>query len=162
MKELLKLVKVEFQKLKRKKFILLVTLAAFMFPLPLAYLMTTPAMMEQYIDKADAFDGLFNMVLGYGIQFLLPCIIGVVAAMLFFIERDNDTFKNIKTIPLSSTQVVTAKIIVLFIIGVVFCIASTVANSSGWYVYVRCIRFKDTKYFWRLKQEYLLPQEHYH
>ena len=53
MKELLKLVKVEFQKLKRKKFILLVTLAAFMFPLPLAYLMTTPAMMEQYIDKAD-------------------------------------------------------------------------------------------------------------
>ena len=99
-----------------------------MFPLPLAYLMTTPAMMEQYIDKADAFDGLFNMVLGYGIQFLLPCIIGVVAAMLFFIERDNDTFKNIKTIPLSSTQVVTAKIIVLFIIGVVFCIASTVAT----------------------------------
>ena len=125
---MLKLVKVEFQKLKRKKFILLVTLAAFMFPLPLAYLMTTPAMMEQYIDKADAFDGLFNMVLGYGIQFLLPCIIGVVAAMLFFIERDNDTFKNIKTIPLSSTQVVTAKIIVLFIIGVVFCIASTVAT----------------------------------
>lgn len=83
MKELLKLVKVEFQKLKRKKFILLVTLAAFMFPIPLSYLMTTPSMMEQYIDKADAFDGLFNMVLGYGIQFLLPCIIGVVAAMLF-------------------------------------------------------------------------------
>lgn len=128
MKELLKLVKVEFQKLKRKKFILLVTLAAFMFPIPLSYLMTTPSMMEQYIDKADAFDGLFNMVLGYGIQFLLPCIIGVVAAMLFFIERDNDTFKNIKTIPLSSTQVVTAKIIVLFIIGVVFCMASTVAT----------------------------------
>lgn len=57
-----------------------------MFPLPLAYLMTTPAMMEQYIDKADAFDGLFNMVLGYGIQFLLPCIIGVVAAMLFLLN----------------------------------------------------------------------------
>ena len=65
MKELLKLVKVEFQKLKRKKFILLVTLSAFMFPLPLSYLMTTPSMMEQYSDKADAFDGLFNMVLGY-------------------------------------------------------------------------------------------------
>ena len=61
MKELLKLVKVEFQKLKRKKFILLVTLAAFMFPLPLAYLMTTPAMMEQYIDKADAF-GVWNPI----------------------------------------------------------------------------------------------------
>ena len=47
-----------------------------------------------YTDRADAFDGLFNMVLGYGIQFLLPCIIGVIAAILFFMERDNDTFKN--------------------------------------------------------------------
>ena len=54
-----------------------------MFPIPLTYLMTTPSMMERYTDKADAFDGLFNMVLGYGIQFLLPCIIGVIAAMLF-------------------------------------------------------------------------------
>ena len=71
---MLKLVKVEFQKLKRKKFILLVTLAAFMFPLPLAYLMTTPAMMEQYIDKADAFDGLFNMVLGYESNFYYPVL----------------------------------------------------------------------------------------
>ena len=125
---MLKLVKVEFQKLKRKKFILLVTLAAFMFPLPLAYLMTTPAMMEQYIDKADAFDGLFNMVLGYGIQFLLPCIIGVVAAMLFFIERDNDTFKNLRTIPVTSTQMVLAKILVLFFFGIVFCVASTIVT----------------------------------
>lgn len=98
-----------------------------MFPLPLAYLMTTPAMMEQYIDKADAFDGLFNMVLGYGINFI-TLYYRSSSCYVVFIERDNDTFKNIKTIPLSSTQVVTAKIIVLFIIGVVFCIASTVAT----------------------------------
>ena len=50
---------------------------------------------DRYTDQADAFDGLFNMVLGYGIQFLLPCIIGVIAAILFFMERDNDTFKNL-------------------------------------------------------------------
>ena len=82
-RELLKLIKCEFLKLKRKKFIPLVILSAFMFPIPLTYLMTTPSMMERYTDKADAFDGLFNMVLGYGIQFLLPCIIGVIAAMCF-------------------------------------------------------------------------------
>ena len=93
---MLKLVKCEFLKLKRKKFIPLVILAAFLFPIPLTYLMTTPSMMERYVDKADAFDGLFNMVLGYGIQFLLPCLIGVIAAMLFFMERDNDTFKNLR------------------------------------------------------------------
>ena len=101
---MLKLIKCEFLKLKRKKFIPLIILAAFLFPIPLTYLMTTPSMMERYTDQADAFDGLFNMVLGYGIQFLLPCIIGVIAAILFFMERDNDTFKNLRTIPVTSTK----------------------------------------------------------
>ena len=125
---MLKLIKCEFLKLKRKKFIPLIVLAAFLFPIPLTYLMTTPSMMERYTDRADAFDGLFNMVLGYGIQFLLPCIIGVIAAILFFMERDNDTFKNLRTIPVTSTQMVLAKIIVLFIFGIVFCVASTIAT----------------------------------
>lgn len=101
---MLKLIKCEFLKLKRKKFIPLIILAAFLFPIPLTYLMTTPSMMERYTDRADAFDGLFNMVLGYGIQFLLPCIIGVIAAILFFMERDNDTFKNLRTIPVTSRK----------------------------------------------------------
>ena len=125
---MLKLIKCEFLKLKRKKFNPLVILSAFMFPIPLTYLMTTPSIMERYTDKADAFDGLFNMVLGYGIQFLLPCIIGVIAAMLFFMERDNDTFKNLRTIPVTSTQMVLAKILVLFLFGVIFCVASTIAT----------------------------------
>ena len=125
---LLKLIKCEFLKLKRKKFIPLIILAAFLFPIPLTYLMTTPSMMERYTDRADAFDGLFNMVLGYGIQFLLPCIIGVIAAILFFMERDNDTFKNLRTIPVTSTQMVLSKIIVLFIFGIVFCVASSIAT----------------------------------
>lgn len=125
---MLKLIRCEFWKLKRKKFIPLVVLAAFMFPLPLTYLMTTPAMTERYTDKADAFDGLFNMVLGYGIQFLLPCIIGVIAAMLFFMERDNDTFKSTCTIPITSTKMVIAKIFVLFLFGIIFCAASTAAT----------------------------------
>ena len=92
---MLKLIKCEFLKLKRKKFIPLIILAAFLFPIPLTYLMTTPSMIERYTDRADAFDGLFNMVLGYGIQFLLPCIIGVIAAILFFMERDNVFLKHI-------------------------------------------------------------------
>ncbi|MDU1829059.1 MAG: ABC transporter permease [Anaerococcus sp.] len=103
-------------------------ISAFLFPVPLTYLMTTPNMLERYADKKDAFDGLFNMVLGYGVQFLLPCIIGVIAAILFFMERDNDTFKNLRTIPVTSTQMILAKIIVLFIFEAVFCVASTFAT----------------------------------
>lgn len=125
---MLKLIRCEFWKLKRKKFIPLVVLAAFLFPIPLTYLMITPSMLERYTDKADAFDGLFNMVLGYGIQLLLSCMIGVIAAMLFFMERDNDTFKNIRTVPVTSTKMVVAKILVLFIFGVIFCVTSTVVT----------------------------------
>ena len=42
---MLKLIKCEFWKLKRKKFIPLIILAAFLFPIPLTYLMTTPSIM---------------------------------------------------------------------------------------------------------------------
>ena len=47
---------------------------------------------------------------------------------LFFMERDNDTFKNLRTIPVTSTQMVLAKIFVLFLFGIIFCVASTIAT----------------------------------
>ena len=125
---MLKLVQCEFAKLKRKKIIPLVFLSAFLFPIPITFLMATPRMLEKYPNKSVLFDGLFNMVMGYGVIFLLPCIIGVIAAMLFFMERDNDTFKNLRTIPVTSTQMIMAKIIVLFIFGVIFCLASMLAT----------------------------------
>ena len=125
---MLKLIKCEFLKLKRKKFIPFVFLSAFLFPVPITIMMATPRMLEKYPNKADLFDGLFNMVMGYGVIFLLPCVIGVIAAMLFFMERDNDTFKNLRTIPVTSTQMIIAKIIVLFIFGIIFCLASMLAT----------------------------------
>ena len=103
---MLKLIKCELMKLKRKKFIPLVFLSAFLFPVPITFLMATPRMLERYPNKTVLFDGLFNMVMGYGVIFLLPCVIGVIAAMLFFMERDNDTF----------------------IFGVIFCLASMFAT----------------------------------
>jgi bacitracin transport system permease protein len=121
---LLKLVKCEFAKLKRKKFILLVVLSAFLFPVPLTALMTMPQTAGKYDSKIDIFNDYFQFVMGYGVELLLPCIIGVIAAMLFFMERDNDTFKNLRTIPVTSTQMVLAKIIVLFFFGIVFSLTS--------------------------------------
>ena len=44
--------------------------------------------------------------------------------MLFFMERDNDTFKNLRTIPVTSTQMIFAKIIVLFLFGLIFCLST--------------------------------------
>lgn len=124
---MLKLVSCELAKLKRKKFIPLVILSAFMFPPPLALMMLTPRIAARYDTKTEVFDDFYQFVLGYGVELLLPCVIGVIAAMLFFMERDNDTFKNLRTIPVTSTQMIFAKIIVLFLFGLAFCLATAAA-----------------------------------
>lgn len=124
---MLKLISCELAKLKRKKFIPFVILSAFMFPLPLALMMLTPRMMARYDTKAELFDDFYQFVLGYGVELLLPCVIGIIAAMLFFMERDNDTFKNLRTIPVTSTQMIFAKVIVLFAMGVIFSLSSALA-----------------------------------
>ncbi len=123
---MLKLIKCEFLKLKRKKFILFVILAAFVFPMPFSLYVRTPKVLEKFINARDAFDGLYNASMADGIQFLLPAIIGVIATILFFMERDNDTFKNIRTIPVTSTEMVFAKISVLFILSVLFSLITTI------------------------------------
>lgn len=126
---MLKLIKCEFMKLKRKKFMLLVALSALLFPIPITVLMTMPQEIARYDSKMEAFDGLFNMVLGNGVQLLLPCVLGIIAAILFFMERDNDTFKNLRTIPVTSTQMVLAKIVVLFICAIVFSVVSFIVTT---------------------------------
>ena len=121
---MLKLVSCELAKLKRKKFIPFVIVSAFMFPLPLALLMLTPRMTARYDTKAELFDDFYQFVLGYGVELLLPCVIGIIAAILFFMERDNDTFKNLRTIPVTGTQMIFTKIIVLFLFGLIFCLST--------------------------------------
>lgn len=121
---MLKLVICEFSKLKRKKFIWLVVLSAFLFPVPLTVLMTMPQTAMRYDSKIDIFSDYFQFVMGYGVGLLLPCMIGVIAALLFFMERDNDTFKNLRVIPVTSTQMILAKIIVLFSFGIIFSLTS--------------------------------------
>lgn len=127
MRGLLKLVICEFVKLRRKKFILLVILSAFLFPIPLTIMMTTPQMAERYDSDAEVFNVCFQFIMGYGVELLMPCVIGIIAAMLFFMERDNDTFKNLRTIPVTSTQMIFAKVIVLLSMGIVFSLSSAFA-----------------------------------
>lgn len=124
---MLKLVICECSKLKRKKFVLLVILSAFIFPVPVTVMMTMPQMAERYDSHAELFNACFQFIMGYGVSLLLPCVIGIVAAMLFFMERDHDTFKNLRTIPVTSTQMIFAKIIVLFSMGIIFSIFSAIA-----------------------------------
>lgn len=106
---------------------LLVILSAFLFPVPVTVMMTTPQMAERFDSDAEVFNACFQFIMGYGVELLLPCIIGVMAALLFFMERDNDTFKNLRTIPVTATQMIFAKILVLFIMGAMFSLFSAFA-----------------------------------
>lgn len=56
---------------------------------------------------------------------MLPPLIGVIATVLFFMERDNNTFKNIKTIPITINQMIFAKCTILFLISVLYSVIST-------------------------------------
>lgn len=126
---MLDLIFCEFAKLKRKKFIPFVLLSAFLFPIPLSLLMTMPQMAEANETAAEVFNEYYSYVLGDGVQLLLPCVLGIIAAMLFFMERDHDTFKNLRVIPVTGTQLIFAKISVLFCFGVLFSLMSAVAAA---------------------------------
>lgn len=111
---MLKLIKCEFWKLKRKRLLYALMSLSLFFPLILAYMAkagTGADTTEHYLQTR--FDYVYTMMLGYGLVFLLPCLIGIIAAILFFIERDCDTSKNLRTIPVTNTQLIMAKISML-------------------------------------------------
>lgn len=122
---MLDLVRCEFTKLKRRKITLMLIVLSCFFPL--IVVMTTKNGMSGDLSThylKMRFDLSFTMTQGYGLVFLAPCLIGMLATILFFMERDNDTFKNIKTVPVTITKMILAKICVLFIYGTLFSLTS--------------------------------------
>lgn len=122
---MLDLVRCEFTKLKRRKITLMLIVLSCFFPL--IVVITTKNGMSGDLSThylKMRFDLSFTMTQGYGLVFLAPCLIGMLATILFFMERDNDTFKNIRTVPVTITKMILAKICVLFIYGTLFSLAS--------------------------------------
>jgi bacitracin transport system permease protein len=118
--ELLSLIKCEFVKLKRRKIIYAVFLSAMLFPAGLSLLLKMPRFAGRYGSPAELYDELYISSVGFGIQFLLPVVLGILSSVLFFTERDNDTFKALRTVPVTSRQLVLAKIGVLMISSVLY------------------------------------------
>lgn len=117
---MLDLVRCEFTKLKRRKITLMLIVLSCFFPL--IVVITTKNGMSGDLSThylKMRFDLSFTMTQGYGLVFLAPCLIGMLATILFFMERDNDTFKNIRTVPVTITKMILAKICVLFIYGTI-------------------------------------------
>lgn len=120
--ELLDLIKCECIKLKRKKFIPLTIFAALLFPVP----------MTIFAQKSNlSFDWLYLNIAVFGYFLLLPIVLGIIGAMLFFSEKDNETLKNIKVIPISNKDIIFSKIIVLLLISYIYSITSNGATLLG-------------------------------
>jgi bacitracin transport system permease protein len=103
-----------------------VILAAFLFPLPF-----TAIALNGGLGNAGVYDKLFQAIVGYGQILMLPMVLGIIATLLFFMERDHNTLKNLRTIPIGPIQMVTAKLFVLFALGFVFSAASTGSSILG-------------------------------
>jgi hypothetical protein len=99
----------EFTKFKRKKIFLFGILAAIIFPLFNSVLLSDSnfASIQSGVREDNAF------------LLLMPLLI-ILAANLFFVEQDNDTLKNLLSIPVSKNQLVIVKLLVLLIFSVTF------------------------------------------
>lgn len=125
-KGLLKLIRCEFWKLRRKHFVSFVVFAALLFPIPF-----TALVLAGSVGNFSGFDAVFGLLLTLGEPVMLPVVLGIVAAMLFFMERDNDTLKNLRTIPISPAKLATAKIVVLFLLGLIYSLATLISSMLG-------------------------------
>ncbi len=106
---MLNLLFVEFLKFKRKKIFTFGILAAFIFPVFNAVLLSdsTFASIQSGVREDNAF------------LLLMPLLI-ILASHLFFVEQDNDTLKSILSIPISKKHLVVVKLLVLLIFSIAF------------------------------------------
>ena len=119
---MLNLVKCEFQKLKRKRFIQFTIAAACLFPIPLIVAMAK---------DGQTFIQLFRAVVLFADTLFLPCVLGIIAAILFSMEQDNDTMKNLLTVPVSKTNIFLTKLTVLFFLSLTYALSAYGASLIG-------------------------------
>lgn len=106
---MLRLIKCEFIKLKRRKLFTLSLLSAIIFPMFNIMLLSDG-------DLADIMSGVREES---GFLLLIPLLV-IMAANLFFEEHDNDTLKNLMCVPVLKSRLVIAKISVLFLFAIVY------------------------------------------
>ena len=79
---MLKLVEYEFRKLRRRPLLILATLASILLPIPVSILTAR---------TGQGYDFLYKTVINIGHFVLLIPVLCIIASLLFFEERDNQT-----------------------------------------------------------------------
>lgn len=115
---MLKLIGCELYKLKRTPFVLLVALAACLFPVP-----ATLLALHGGTDGTFSSISFLLLVMLAG-PLLLPVVGGCLAVLLFHRERDWETLKNLYTVPVRWSGLVTAKLCVVYLGCIFFSVVS--------------------------------------
>ena len=105
--------------MRRRPFILIATLAAVILPAPISLLAAR---------TGQGYDFLYKSVINLGQLMLLIPVLCIVAAMLFFEERDNNTLKSLKIVPVSMNMLASSKLIVLLVVSVLYSILAFVST----------------------------------
>ena len=128
---MLKLIKCEFLKLKRKP---LVFISVFLSALlPLAYAI----FLADANTDVDATNNMMSGLFQLSAYLLLMPLLVILASNLLFEELDNDTLKNLVTIPVNRTKLVLSKMLVLLIFAIGFMAVGALVNLAvlliqGW------------------------------
>lgn len=110
-KELPDLIISEFMKLKRKKITVCIIASACLFPIPVSIMV---------IANSYNMKNIFAMLVQLGDCFMMPLVLGFLAMILFYMERDNDTLKNMLLISMSPWKILYAKIVVIMVISLLY------------------------------------------
>ena len=123
---MLNLIRCEIWKYKRTKAIPLMTCMAVIFPLFLVVRSTSSVPpIEDLVELHSFFDNrVFGGNLMYSVMLIVPSLVGTIGAILFFTERDCDTFKNLRVIPVTHKQLIFAKVAVLYLWNILYSVLS--------------------------------------
>ena len=129
-KPVCKLLYCELLKYKRTKVIPLLTALSALFPLALLGFTGSDLRGAGTLAEQRAYyDSLFNNSLVYSSLLLFPCLFGCISAILFFTERDCDTFKNLRVVPVTRNALIFAKLGALYLWSVVYSVCSVLSAT---------------------------------
>ncbi len=100
---MLKLIKCEFLKLKRKPLVFISLLLSVFMPLAYAFFLA------DVNTDVDAVNGVMSSLFQVSAYLFLMPLLVILASNLLFEELDNDTLKNLVTIPVNRTKLVLSK-----------------------------------------------------
>ena len=128
---MLKLICCEFLKLRRKPLFFVSALLSILLPLGFTFLPSDAQTGAEAVQ--DIMSCLFQLS---AYLLLIPAVI-VLASNLLFEEQDNDTLKNLMTIPVDKGKLAVAKMLVLLIFSILFMAAGgllslVIVLIQGW------------------------------